>query len=105
MRHHQNADTVAIERLEQRHDGKPGARIQSASGLIRQDQIRAADNGARNCHALLLAAGKLRGAMMHAIRQAHRRQRRRRAFAPEPLWHAAINQRQFHIGQCIRTWQ
>ena len=43
--------------------------------------------------------------MMHAIRQAHRRQRRRRAFAPEPLWHAAINQRQFHIGECIRTWQ
>jgi hypothetical protein len=37
--------------------------VEIAGGLVRQNQLGVIDQCARDCHALLLAAGKLRGEM------------------------------------------
>ena len=61
-----------LQRLEHAH---ARGRIQRARRLVAQQHRRALGNGARNGHALLLAARKLRGKVVQPRRQPHQRQR------------------------------
>jgi hypothetical protein len=60
-----------VERLEQVHHHGPGLGIQAARGLVGQQQSRLANQRAGQRHSLLLAAGKLAGAVQSARFQAY----------------------------------
>ena len=46
-------------------------RVEVAGGLVGQEQVRLVDEGARDRHPLLLPAGQLRRAVVHAVGEAH----------------------------------
>src|SRR5262245_12190361 len=69
-----DGDAVTVQVLEQGHDLHAGPRVESASGLVGQDEYGLIDEGAGDGDALLLTAGELSGVMMLAIRQPDRRQ-------------------------------
>src|SRR5262245_42262310 len=56
-----DGDAVTVQVLEQGHDLDAGPRVESASGLVGQDEYRFVDKGAGDGDALLLTAGELRG--------------------------------------------
>src|ERR1039458_10365580 len=60
---------VQFEQERSHHVG--GCLVEIAGGLVAQQQQRLADEGTRQRHALLLAAGKLGRAMIEAIAQAN----------------------------------
>ena len=74
MRHQHDGDAFVIELLQQRHDLDTGAAIEGTGGLICEDQLRLAYQCAGNGYALLLAAGKLRGMVIHALGKPHLRE-------------------------------
>src|SRR5262249_19194209 len=69
MGDHDDGDAVTVQVLEQGHDLHAGPRVESASGLVGQDEHRLIDERAGDGDTLLLAAGELRRVMMLAIRQ------------------------------------
>src|SRR5665213_692588 len=69
--HHDHGDTRIIQRLEQPHDLNAGARIEVASRLIREQQVRAVHERAGDGDALLLATGELARSVVEPRPQAH----------------------------------
>ena len=57
---HKHGGSARIDVAEQVHDLEGEIRIQIAGGLVSQHELRLVDEGARDCDALLLAAGQLR---------------------------------------------
>ena len=47
-----------------------GAGVEAAGGLVGEEQLRAHDEGARERHALLLAAGEVLGIVVQPLAQA-----------------------------------
>ena len=82
MGHHQNRVPRGMQFAQQLQDDGLVRLIEIAGGLVGQNQLRLIDQRARDGHALLLAAGKLRGNMVQAVAQAHAR-----AALPRPLFH------------------
>ena len=60
-----------VQPLEQVQDLLAGPGIEVAGGLVGQEQGRVVDQGAGDGHALLLAAGELRGVVVQAVPQPH----------------------------------
>ena len=87
----------AAQAFEQGEDFLPGARVERAGGFVGHDDRRPVDQGARDRHALLLAAGEFAGTMLHAFAQTHRRQRFRGAALTFGRRHARIAQRHRHV--------
>ena len=58
-----------VDLLEQPEDRLRGVRVEGAGGLVAQKVFRPRGEGAGNGHALLLAAGKLRGIGFRAVGQ------------------------------------
>ena len=81
--HHDDGDPVfLVELSKQVHDFPAGLRVEIARRLVGQKDRRFVGHGAGDGHALLLAAGKLRGMVVHARFQAHLFQQLPHAFAP-----------------------
>ena len=59
MSHLHDGDTLVVQLLEQFHDLLALTGMQIASRLVRQDQLRTGDHGARDANELLLAARQL----------------------------------------------
>ncbi len=70
MRDKDHGDSLTVEILHETHDLGGGFRIQGAGGFVRQQDAWAIGQSACDGHALLLAAGKLHGAMVHARAEA-----------------------------------
>src|SRR5260370_5139696 len=70
VRDHENGVAAAVQFAENFEDHGFVGFIEIAGGLVGHDQLRLIDQRARDGHALLLAAGKLRGQMRQAISQA-----------------------------------
>ena len=72
VRHHQNRVPFGVQLAQQLdHDLLVGF-VQISRRLVRENQFRMIDQRARHGHALLLAAGKLRGQMRRRGRPAPR---------------------------------
>ena len=76
-KHHRLARGAARV-LQQLQDSLARFVVQSAGGLVAQHQLGIFSKRSGNGHALLLAAGKLRGEVIHAVRKAHLRKHLRR---------------------------
>ena len=99
VRHQHNGQPALIQGLKNLHDLHRGAAIEVARGLVRQQDGGPVNQGASDSHPLLLAAGKLRRKMLHALAQAHKLQRLFRSLQPLFLLQARIKSRQFHVLQ------
>src|SRR5258708_21924193 len=72
---HQNCVAGIVQLAENlQHDGFVDF-IEIARGLVRKNQLGLIDERASDSHALLLAAGELRGKMCEAVTQAHAMER------------------------------
>ena len=78
VRDHHDGASLAMQFAQQAQDDLFVDRIQIAGGLVGQNDFRIVDQGARDAHPLLLAAGELGGQMPGAVFQAHVGQRRER---------------------------
>ena len=73
---------VAVQLLEHAQDLHAAPGVQVPGRLVGEEELRAVDQRPRDGHALLLAAGELRGFVVHAVAQAHALEHLRRALAP-----------------------
>ena len=96
---HHDYKTVFRNLFQKIHDLNTGFRIQSAGGLIRQQNIRVIDQRSCNSHTLHLTAGHLVGALVQLVSQSHVLKRADRPLFPLCPGDARDGQRQFHIGQ------
>lgn len=62
---------VSVELEEQVRDGLGGGGVETAGGLITEQQSRAVDQGSRNGHSLSLAAREFCRSMLEAMRQTY----------------------------------
>ena len=99
VRHHEDGLPLPVEVHEDRHDLLAGGGVQVARGLVGQQDGGLVDERARDRHALPLAAGELRWAVVHAQSQAHRLQRLAGPLAPLAGGHAGIDERKLHVVQ------
>src|SRR6516165_4456801 len=94
---HANCGAALMQLTEQMHDSFAVVRIEIASRLVREQNRRPAGERARDCDALLLAAGKLAWQMFCSMRHSHALQR----FSYERFavtgTGTAIRERQFHV--------
>ena len=61
----------AVQILEEFHDFGPGFAVQRAGRFIGDQDGWVVDQGARDCHSLLLAAGEFVRVMVHPFLQTH----------------------------------
>ncbi len=71
---HEGRSRLAVEREQQVRHRAPSLAIEIAGRLVREEQPRAAGERARDADPLLLAAGELRGIVIHAGSEAHPRE-------------------------------
>src|SRR5712671_6565037 len=102
---HQNERGAALSvQFEHKVDhARAGRGVEIARGLVGKEELRLGDEGARECHALLLAAGERLGVMPQPLGEAHalehlRRAVRRARFAREL-------QGQHHVLQRVQRRQ
>ena len=77
-------------------------RIERGQRLIQQQNFRMRDQRPRQSHALLLAAGQLRGQPQRIVRHMHQLQEIARPFMPLGLRHAAHLQTERHVVEAIQ---
>src|ERR1700686_2552834 len=68
--HHDRLTEVLVKLAQQRENAFRALRIEISGRLIREYDLRLADDSSREGHALLLAAGKLRRFVMQPLTQA-----------------------------------
>ena len=68
---HQRRAGLAVQLEHQLHHRLAGGEVQAAGGFVGQQHGRAHDEGARQRHALLLAAGQHLGVVLQSFGQAH----------------------------------
>ena len=94
MRDHNDRRARLIQLVKNIHDLLTGGRIQRAGRLVGQQQLRLADNGARDRNALALTAGELIRPEGQTVAQPHTAQGVLRQLTALVFAHAAIEQRQ-----------
>ena len=100
-----DGDTLAVEVLEQGQDLQRGAAVEGTGRLVGEQEAGLVDERAGDGDALLLAAGKLHGAVMGSFGQAHAAQRGERPLAPNLAVGPGIDHRQLDIGARIDARQ
>ena len=70
VRHHDDGDALFVELLEHAHHLNGGLAVEIAGRFIREEDLGVVGECARDCDALLLAAGKLVGKMIGPVREA-----------------------------------
>ena len=87
--HDRSQAVIAVESLNQVKDLAGGGFVQVAGGFVGEEQPRVVDKGASQGNALLFSAGKLAGAMIAAVVEAHFTQPVSRQFYSFSSGHAA----------------
>src|SRR5262249_15280075 len=88
-----------VELLAQVEDLASGRRVEGAGRLVGEEERRLGHESAREGDALALAAAQLVRLVLHALAQAHPRQRAHRQLAPLARAHAAVDERQLDVLQ------
>src|SRR5215470_10777929 len=70
--HHNCLPEILIELAQKRKNILGAFRVEISGGLVGEDDLRLGDDGARDGHALLLPAGKLRGEVMEAVAESEK---------------------------------
>ena len=91
---------LVVQALEQTDDLCPGLAIQVASWLIRQQDSRVVNQCAGDCHTLLLSAGELVRAVVHAVAQTDQFQGSTRFLSARAYTGTIVKQRQHDIIEC-----
>ena len=95
MRDDDDGETLAaVELAEHVHDFDRGGGVEVAGGLVGEQDARVVDEGARDGDALLLAAGELRGGVVHALFEADEADELERAAAD-----LGVGQRRVVVGR------
>ena len=81
VRHHQNRVAFRVKFAQKAEHNFLVGLVEVAGRLIRQNQIGMIDQRAGHGHALLFAAGELRGQVLDAVTEAHAFQRLLRLFS------------------------
>ena len=89
--------------VQDRHHLFAGMAVERAGWLIREDHLPTVHQGTGNTHALLLAAGQLRGLILHPLRQPQARQQHLRALEAFFPLDARIDRRNFHVLRGIEV--
>ena len=97
MRDENDGAALLVELLEEFQHLKARFGVQRAGRLIRHDDGRVRRDGAGDSHALLLAAGHLRGLVLAAVGQADALERLDGQLVPVVDAEALIDQRQLDI--------
>ena len=105
VRYEEDGVTRGVYLVEEVHDFVAGAGVEGAGRLVGEDDGRLVDEGARNGHALLLAAGQLVGPVVNALGQAHGVEGAGGLLAALVRRQAAVDQRQLDIAQGIGAGQ
>jgi hypothetical protein len=105
VRDQHDGAALAAEFAEQAQDGLASVGVEVARRLVRENDAGVVHQGARDGHALLLAAGELAGPVPAPVGQAHRLERRQRAPAPLPRGHAAVNHGQLDVLDHVELGQ
>src|SRR6185312_6003443 len=103
VRHHDDGGAIAVDVLQQLQDATRHLRVQVAGGLVGEQQARTAGQRARECHALLLAAGQFGWIVLEARGQAHALERVHDALLALGPLHAAITQRHFDVVEDVEV--
>ncbi len=93
---------VPVQLLQEIQELMARLRIERARRLVRQDDRRAAGQRARDGYPLLLAAGELRGEMMHFVRKADALQNGLRGFDALVRRHAGVQKRQLDVFKDVQ---
>src|SRR3970040_2585472 len=94
---------VAIESLDDANDLRTRSRVEIARGLVRKQDGRLHDHGARDRDALALPARELIGPVMRARPQAHRIENLDRPLAPLFRRRAGQHERQLDGLQRVQS--
>jgi len=95
--HEQNGGAELVDLLEQVHHLACHERVEVAGRLVGEQERRVAGDGARDRDALLLAAGELRGHVLHARGEAHQLERAVDALAPVGAAQPPVAQGHVHV--------
>ena len=98
MGHHDD-EAVARHLCEDVHDLDAGLGVEGAGGLVGQHDLGVVHEGARDCHALHLPAGKLRRPLVDMVAQAHALERLARTLAALGAADARQGEGQLHVGE------
>ena len=96
---HHDDQPILGDLLEQVHDLDRSLAVQSAGGLVGQEDLRVVDQGPGNGHPLHLAAGELVGLFVGLIAQPYLLQGCLGPAAPLLPGYAGQGQGQLHVGQ------
>src|SRR3990172_7660113 len=87
VRREEHGDARRVDLLEQREDVEREVRVEVARGLVREHERGLRHDGARDGHALLLAAGEIRRPLVAPAREPDTVESLGDARADEPLRH------------------
>jgi hypothetical protein len=90
---HEGEAALAPQLFQEDHDLVAGAFVEVPGGLVREENSRFLDQGARDRYPLLLAAGQLGGQVPGPVAQPDLGQRLRGALLPFPGIHVQRDQR------------
>ena len=92
-------DQAVLGHLPQQvHHLYRGLAVQSAGGLVSQENVRVVDEGTGNGHSLHLAAGELVGPLVHVVGESHLLQGLLGPAVPLGLGHPGQGEGQLHVG-------
>ena len=97
VRHHADRRAGPVQLVQQLHHRLAALRIEVTGGLVGEQHDRFAGDGARHGDALLLAAGKLAGEVLGAVRHPDALERLADALAPLGRGHAPVGERQLDV--------
>ena len=103
VRDHDDRRAHLVDLLEQVHDLAGHQRVHVAGRLVREQEARVAGERAGDRGALLLAAGELRGHVVHARGQADDLERALDALLAVLLGEAAVAQRHVHVVEDVEV--
>src|SRR6185503_14374264 len=97
VRHHADRGAAAVQLAEEVHDLLAVRRVEITRRLVGEEDRRVTRDGARHCHALLLAARELRRIVLHAVAHADPLERLLHAVLALVGAHPAIRQRELDV--------
>ncbi len=103
VRHHDDRLAhLGVQAPQQGEDFPRALAVEVAGRLVGDDDRGVGDEGARDGHALLLAAGELVGVVLHAVREAHERERHLDPLAPFAARERGEQERQLHVLERVQ---
>ncbi len=98
--HHHNGQPFAVEVAEERNNGGRIVLVEIPRRFVGKQNLRLFDQGAGDCHPLLLAPGQVRRPVVEPVRHPEAVENGCRAVTPLAAGNAGKKQPQFNVFQC-----